>query len=247
MALGNLFKLAKLRIESFYDVARSRPLHAGFAGSNTLEVMYNPESLSTHHESVYQWRQGFGSQGSSIPWSHSRSRELTVKLVFDGTGVGQFGAEKLLRSAPTVAEWIRTFLSMCYDVQSESHESAYLRLKWSTDIFGRDGFECRLRSADIQYTAFDRDGSPLHAELTAKFVESVDPKKKSAQLRLSSPDLTHRRVVRDGDTLPQLCREIYGSPDHYLRVAEVNGLDDFRSLTPGQELLFPPFARDERP
>jgi hypothetical protein len=27
------------------------------------------------------------------------------------------------------------------------------------------------------------------------------------------------------------------------RVAEVMGLDDFRGLTPGQELLFPPFAK----
>lgn len=243
MALGNLFKLAKLTIEAYKDVARRKPLRGGPFGSNSLEVMYNPETLSTRHESVFQSKQGISTQGSSARWSHSRSRELSVKLVFDGTHVGTGLVGRLFQ--PTVAEWIKTFLSLCYNVQSESHEAAFLRLKWSTDIFGHDGFECRLQSADIQYTAFDRDGSPLRAELTAKFVEAVDPSKKTAQLRLSSPDLTHRRVVRDGDTLPQLCVEIYGSAAHYLRVAEVNGLDDFRRLTPGQELIFPPFARDD--
>jgi nucleoid-associated protein YgaU len=100
-----------------------------------------------------------------------------------------------------------------------------------------------LQSVDIKYTTFDRDGSPLHAELAAVFVEDLDPKKKASLDRLSSPDLTHRRVVRSGDTLPLLCREIYGSAQHYLRVAEVNRLDDFRELRPGQELIFPPFER----
>lgn len=243
MGLLNLFKLAKLTIEAHQDVERRKPLRAGRWGANTLEVMYNPETLSTRHESVFQTKQGISTQGSTSRWSHSRSKELTVKLIFDGTNADEGLVSRILK--PTVAEYIKTFLSLCYNVQSESHEAAFLRLKWSTDIFGNDGFECRLQSADIQYTAFDRDGSPLRAELTAKFVEAVDPSKKSAQLRLSSPDLTHRRLVRAGDTLPQLCFEIYGSSAHYLRVAEANGLDDFRRLTPGQELIFPPFARDE--
>ena len=245
MALGNLFKLAKLTIEAYHDVGRSKPVAGGLTGGNTLEVMYNPETLSVRHESVFQGKQGIATQGGSARWSHSRSRELTIKLVFDGTNVGHFGVE-LLRHVPTVAELVKAFLSLCYDVQSESHESSYLRLKWGTGVLGPDGFECRLQAVDIQYTAFERDGSPLRAELTAKFIEALDPTKKNAQLRLSSPDLTHRRVVRSGDTLPALCREIYGSAGHYLRVAQVNGLDDFRGLEPGQELIFPPFARGER-
>ena len=109
--------------------------------------------------------------------------------------------------------------------------------------FGDAGFDCRLQSVDVQYTAFNRDGSPQRAELAAVFVEDLEPQKKAKLDRLSSPDLSHRRVVKDGDTLPLLCLEIYGSPQHYLRVAEVNGLDDFRALVPGQALIFPPFER----
>ena len=55
--------------------------------------------------------------------------------------------------------------------------------------------------------------------------------------------LAKGRIVRSGDTLPLLTKQVYGSADRYLEVARVNGLDDFRRLTPGQELRFPPLAR----
>lgn len=243
MSILNRFKLAKLTIDAFEDIARKKPVK-GVKGKSSLEVMYNPETLSTRHESEISRKQGIKIQGANPKWTHTRSKDLSVKLVFDGTHVSEFGVMRL--RATTVGERVKQFLTLCYDVQSDSHEAAYLRLSWNKDMFGPDGFECRLASVDIEYTLFDRDGSPLRAELSARFVEALDPAKQNAQLRLSSPDLTHHRVVREGDTLPLLCREIYGSSAHYIRVAQVNGLDDFRDLRPGQALIFPPFAAPER-
>ena len=48
--------------------------------------------------------------------------------------------------------------------------------------------------------------------------------------------------MKSGDTLPLLCKEIYGSSAHYLRVAADNRLDDFRNLVPGQTLYFAPLV-----
>lgn len=235
MALGNLFNLAKLTIEAYSAPTRS----SGLTGQ--LEVQYNPETLSTKHESVYNKAQGVTTGSSKSRYSHSKSGLLTVALVFDGTNVSYMGIEQLL-PIPTVGERIRQFLQTCYLIESETHEPAYLRLKWGKGVL-EPSFDCRLQSVDIKYSAFDRDGSPLRAELNAVFTEDLDPKKKFAIERLCSPDVTHRRVVRSGDTLPLLCREIYGSAKHYLRVAEANGLDEIRYLTPGRELVFPPFER----
>jgi len=238
MALGDLFKLAKLTIAAYKGADRADP------PLGTFEVQYNPETLSLQHESVFQQQQGVGTSSGEGKFSYGRSKRLNVNLVVDGTNVGHMGIE-LLRPVPTVADQISKFLATCYAVHGETHEPAYLKLLWGNGVL-QPGFNCRLQSVDVKYTAFDRDGSPLHAELGAVFVEQLDPKQKLAEVRPSSPDLTHRRVVRDGDTLPQLCREIYGSPSHYLRVAQANGLDDFRSLAPGQELIFPPFERPRR-
>lgn len=231
MALGDLFKLEKLTIESF-DKPGEEP-------KGTFTAQYNPETLSMRHESVYQPDK----QGK---FAHSKPKRLSVSLVIDGTKVGYLGVE-LLGRVKSVADRIQEFLAICYQTQGETHEPRYLRLKWGELKWGEGAlepsFECRLESVDISYSAFDRTGAPLHAQLAAVFVQQLEPPKEAAQQRSSSPDLTHRRVVLDGDTLPQLCREIYGSPLHYLRVAQVNGLDDFRNLAPGQELLFPPFER----
>jgi len=46
--------------------------------------------------------------------------------------------------------------------------------------------------------------------------------------------------VRDGDTLPLLCERIYGDSRYYMAVARFNGLRQFRALTPGMALHFPP-------
>jgi nucleoid-associated protein YgaU len=55
--------------------------------------------------------------------------------------------------------------------------------------------------------------------------------------------LTHSRIVKSGDTLPLLSKEIYGNSAYYLQLAQANNLDDFRNLQPGQEIFFPPLAQ----
>jgi hypothetical protein len=244
VGLSNLFKLAKLTIKAFEDIERKKPLMVGLQGTNELEVMYNPETLATKHANVSQKVKTLGGK-TETRWLHSASKELTVTLVFDGTNVSSFGIEQLF-GIPTVSQLVKAFLDLTFRVESQSHQPAFLTLIWGTGVLGPEGFECRLDTVDIQYTLFDRDGSPLRAQLTAKFIEAVDSTKKSQQLRLASPDLTHHRVVRAGETLPLLCLEIYGSAEHYLRVAAVNELDDFRELEPGSELFFPPFERKQK-
>lgn len=247
MALGDLFTLAKLTIEGYSDPDRSQSLGPPFT------VQYNPESFSLHHENVFQRPAGQGNTAGERGWSYSQPKRLSVTLVLDGTNVGYMGIERL-GSLPTVAGQISAFMGLCYHVQSDSHEPAFLKLSWGAALGGfapLDGmqqpkFPCRLASVDVHYQSFDRDGSPLHAELAAVFAEHLDATLNAAQTKLTSPDLTHRRVVVDGDTLPLLCREIYGSSVHYLRVAQINRLDDFRNLTAGQELIFPPFERRRR-
>ena len=232
MSIGNLFKLSKLTILAYKDEERSQA-----NGPGRFEVQYNPETLTLKHESVFL----HGTRLRKAHYSHTRAKSLTVDLVFDGTRVGYMGVE-LLKHRATVGERVKDFLQSCYQIDSATHETAHLTLSWDKGVFG-SSFDCRLQRVEIKYTAFERDGSPLHAELKAVFIESISADKQHAAERLTSPDVSHSRLVVAGDTLPLLCREIYGSASHYLRVAEVNGLDDFRVLTPGTALIFPPFER----
>jgi len=83
----------------------------------------------------------------------------------------------------------------------------------------------------------------LRAIGKAKFSESISPKLEAAEKKNESPDVTHKRTVQAGDTLPLMTERIYGDSKYYLEVAKINNLVNFRQLKPGQELFFPPLEK----
>ncbi|MCB0005153.1 MAG: hypothetical protein KDE09_07730 [Anaerolineales bacterium] len=233
------FKLQKLTIEAYEDVERFVRAGAVF------RAMYNPESFSLEHTIQHTPNRGLNTTGGANKYLYTPPSTLNLTLIIDGSGVHEFGlatAWRKLRRQNIVDEQIDLFLDLCYNVNGRTHEPKYLRLIWGEGPLKK--YNCRLKSVKVNYTSFARDGSPLRAELQANFFELEDVAVRKRRDRFSSPDLTHRRVVKAGDTLPLLTREVYGSASHYLRVAQFNGLDDFRQLTPGQTLIFPPLASE---
>lgn len=228
MGISNLFKLEKLTITAYKTADRS-------GWGSTFEAMFNPASYSQNYSIEWKRRQGINDLGAELEYTLSAPSELSFNLILDGTGVDDYGLVSW--ASQTVSERVQEFLDVTYTYQGSLHEPAYLLAEW-----GDLSFSCRLSSVDIKYTAFDRDGTPLRAELDVTLLSDIGVEKLAQEAGKTSPDLTHARVVRRGDTLPLLVSEIYGSSDHYLDVARFNGLDDFRNLTPGQQILFPPLA-----
>ncbi|XXY49190.1 hypothetical protein WME91_55195 [Sorangium sp. So ce269] len=225
----NLFKLEKLKIKAFKDAARRQPSAAPF------EAMFNPASFSDSYAITWGARQGVGTSGPQLSYSGSKPRALTLTLVVDGTGVESIGLLAPMRKS--VKDRVKTFLDVTFRYNGVIHEPNYLLVEWGSLIFS-----CRLSAAEIKYTAFERDGTPLRAELQVTLISDKAAKARAREEGKTSPDLTHSRIVRSGDTLPLLTRDIYGSSAAYLDVARWNRLDNFRSLIPGQQILFPPLA-----
>lgn len=229
------FKLQKLSITA-YDEPERR------TASDSFEVMYNPSSLTMSHQNVFEDLQGINTAGRQARFSHALSESLAIDLVIDGSGVSDFALVRALGfGAKSVTEQIDAFLALTFHMDGEIHQPKFLRLSWGDGAL--KAFDCRLDKVDIKYVSFARSGAPLRAELAAVFISDIEETKRASLVGKASPDLSHARVVRAGDTLPLLCQEIYGSPAHYLRVARHNGLDDLRALTPGQSLLFPPLEK----
>lgn len=236
MELENPFKLEKLKISVYKDRRREGKPERG----NTFEVMFNPTSFSMKHENVFKQKQGINTPGAQTGYIYSRSDRLSLDLVFDGTGVGDIGLASLAtligKGRGSVSKQIDKFLNLCFLMDGVIHEPKFLKIHWGEGAL--KVFKCRLESVDIKYTSFKKNGAPLRAELSTVFVEDL-----AAKVQKNSPDLSHTRIVNSGDTLPLLCKAIYGSSEYYLRVAQANNLDDFRNLIPGQEILFPPLAK----
>jgi len=201
--------------------------------------MYNPESVKQSYAIVWGKEQGVGQSSAELVYSRSLPNELNLDLILDGTGVDQpEDLSDVLQKPKPVLDQVKEFLNVVFQYQGELHQPNYLLVSWG----GIDSFKCRFLSVDITYTLFDRQGVPLRATLKAVLISDENAEERARKENKQSPDLTHERVVRSGDTLPLLSKQIYGSSAHYLHVARYNGLDNFRSLVPGQTLLFPPLA-----
>ncbi len=233
MGLLNLFKLEKLKVQVFSTRERlGKP-----ASKDIFEVMFNPESYSQSFENVFSSSQGINTSGREARYSLSKPSNLSLKLIIDGTGVSNYGAENLLSGIKDVYKEVQRFLELTSYMDGDIHEPKFLIVEW-----GKLNFKCRLKSVTVNYTLFDSAGLPLRAELNTVFVSDVETKQRLKKESKNSPDLTHSRIVQAHDTLPLLCEQIYGSPHYFIQIAQVNKLNDFRNLQPGQELFFPPLV-----
>lgn len=231
MPLASPSKLEKLQIQAFSDRERSSRV-------GRFEAMFNPESISLSYTIHYAELQSPGSGGEQANFVHGKQAVSPLKIILDGTGVADTGSAR--SQAESVTDKIERFLDLCVRINGSSHEPNFLRLQWGQGVLQQ--FDCRLHSLSINYTLFDRSGAPLRAELDVRFSEDVPNDTRARKENRSSPDVSHVRLVRVGDTLPLLCQEIYGSPQPYLLVARANRLDNVRALRPGQKIVFPPLS-----
>lgn len=193
---------------------------------DSFTVMFNPNTYTQSYGVEYHDRQGEGDTGSHQIFNKIKPRDYKFDFVIDGTGVAskRVDVQRLVDNFFTVVG---------YD--GEIHRPKYLKLIWGALVA-----RCILKTAETTYTLFKPDGYPLRAKIKAHFSEYIDDAKRVKQQRNSSPDLTHVRVVREGERLSLLCQQIYGTSEYYLQVAAYNELNNFRKLVVGQTILFPP-------
>jgi len=229
--LENPFKLEKLKIIAYKDRARNKRSFL-----STFEAMFNPASYTQEQEVKLAPNESIGSSATEAKFVRINPRKMTVDLLLDGTGVATTGLHLLPHTS--VSQRVKDFFDTTSSLNGKIHETNYLKLQWGTML----DFDCRLQKATVAYTSFDRAGDPIRAKLTMTVVSDEEAEEILTKEHRESPDVTHTRTVRAGDTLPLLADEIYGSPDRYLVIARANELDDFRDLDPGRELIFPPLV-----
>jgi hypothetical protein len=231
MGFLSIFKLEKFTVSAFTDNKRTKP-----ASPPKFEAMFNPTTLERKYAIEYGPGVGSNASGKELRYSHSPPTEINVNLVLDGTGASEMGVTTF--TSKSVEERVKNFLDVCYGYDGKIHQPHFLKAQW-----GILDEACRLVTADVTYTLFGRDGKPLRATIAAVFITAKEAYKREREENKESPDLTHSRIVRAGDTLPLLTEEIYGSGNHYLDVARFNDLDDFRRLAVGSEVSFPPLEQ----
>lgn len=215
-------KIERLKIYGYKD-----PKFQSKAG--TYAVPINPESFKHEMANEYAAKSGAESGGQTTQYKTQTAQRVSFTLYFDATGV--------VPGMTSVSDELRTFKSLAYDYHGSIHSPYYLKLVWGTFEF-----KCRLTSMNLDYTLFKPNGTPLRATANVQFEEFLSAEGVERKENNQSPDVTHVRTIRAGDLLPLLCHEIYGDSRLYLKVARHNGLNDFRNLSIGTQIVFPSLA-----
>lgn len=219
-------EFVKLQIVPFSDPGCENQAGDAFV------AMMNPENYTQEIKMEFQNAQGTGTSGSQPRFVMKPPEELTFELLFDCTGIID---KKPRKDISEDISKLREFL-MGYD--GEIHQPKFFKFVWGTSLV--KGI-CVL--LNIAYKLFNPDGAPIRAICKITIRELKEDERRVAEERASSPDLTHYRTVKKGDTLPLMCYRIYGHSKYYLQIAQVNKLSNFRDLQPGVELFFPPIEK----
>lgn len=254
MIKGLLGIIDKMRIEVFPSKEYTEP------PKKTIFVQLNPEKYSMKHNVAFCEDQAMGTSGNDLSFNRIEGEEVVFDFFFDSSGIvppGKIkdgkGEETFLDAlgdianalkpaivnpfgeVETVEKDVEEFKNLLMGYDGETHQTSYLKLLW-----GGYSLSCRLKSMDIEYTLFRKDGRPIRAKVKCTFKGTVSYKLMVAAENKNSPDLTHERTIKMNDNVTLLSESIYENNSFYIDVAKNNKLLSFRKVKLGQKIKFPP-------
>lgn len=222
-------ELKKLVIKAYKDEKFNDEVADG-----EFTTLVNPEKYMVAYKPEYTEEQGQGTSGWQPKFAKIAPQEIDLDLLFDSSGVIDGEADYV----DGIIGKIEDFKRIVFEYDGDKHKPNYLMVKWGALLF-----KGSLVDLSIEYRLFAPDGTPIRANAKLKLKGTIDDDLRVARENNQSPDLTHYRKVKAGETLPLMCHRIYGDPKYYLEVARVNNITQFRKLKPGQELFFPPLQK----
>ena len=234
-------ELTKIKITAYKTAAfeESKKISSG-----EFTALVNPEGYTRSYKVKYKDQQASGTKSQQMKFEKIEPEDIEFEFLFDKTGAlpGTFKAkdDAGIQQEGKEGVWpdIEKFKKVVYDYKGEIHQPPYLIIQWGELLF-----KCVLREMSINFKLFRPDGTPLRAVAKAKFTSTVENELRVRQEAKSSPDITHVRIVKEGDTLPMLAYQVYEDASYYIQVAKANNLFNFRYLQPGTKIFFPPIEK----
>lgn len=223
--------------------------------AEVFEALVNPQTLTLADTLNYNTTAPAGTPAPDLRWFHTAPSTLSFEILFDATGAipsnkpgsldgipiaGAIATAFEKKSAPydIVAE-IKKLKTLTVAVAEEVHRPKRVRIVWGKSVV----FDGGLASMSFNIKLFRSDGQPLRATASLSFRGHLSELQQQVSSPVSSPDLTHVHLVKEGDTLPLLAHQYYKDASLYLEVARANGLWQFRRLTAGTTIYFPPIRK----
>lgn len=195
---------------------------ASNAGASPVTVLFNPTDLSLDRGSHFAAMPVPGLAMPILQYIRGESDVLNLELFLDKTDQG--------RDIDADIATLESFIK----INSALHAPPVVDFAWGTFAF--TGVITSLRE---RMTLFSEDGRRLRARLSLSLKSYSSAEVQLRELKLSSPDRSHTRVLREGETLAHIANEVYGDPRMWRPIALANGIERPRFVEPGTPLWIP--------
>lgn len=228
MATG---EFEKLKIYAYTDPACGDDQLASL-DENPITAMINPENYTLETKIEFNEGQASGTSGSQPRFEKKLPGELAFEFLYDNTGIIDGNPRE------DITEDLQKLNDFLMGYDGDIHQTRFFKFVWGTSLM-----KGVCSTLNIAYKLFNPDGKPIRAVCKVTIREVTEEESRVLEENNQSPDLTHFRIVKKGDTLPLMCYKIYGDAKYYMQVAAVNKLSNFRNLNAGDEIFFPPFEK----
>jgi hypothetical protein len=227
--LANLLNggLSKLTIHA-------TPARGSLRPSRKVTALYNPQSISLRYSSVIEDNKAINDKGANNVGEFRKSLPptLTLELICDSTLPG---------NTKSFNDQVADLTEMCCLVEGKTQETYFLQVQWGDMKWGgRDAFTGRATSFAVNYTLFNRNGSPARASVTLTIVADGDSIKERSFAGLNLPDVPVVTVPDFANLalLLSIAEAFTNSAMHagYLTMAFINDLDNLDDFSVGNIL-----------
>lgn len=192
------------------------------AQGRVVQVLFNPTDYAVDRGSHYASMPVPGLSTPILQYIRGESQVLSLELFLDRTdGNSDIEADM---------EQLRAFAQ----IDGSLHAPPVAEFAW-----GHFKFTGVVTSLRERLSLFSEDGRVLRARLTLSIKSYKSAEVQRRELKLSSPDRTHVRILREGETLAHIANEVYGDPRLWRPIATANGITRPRFIKPGTPLRIP--------
>lgn len=217
---------------------KARLINVSVDPEEPIDVLFNPTEYSIDGGASYAELQIPGADMPILQFVRGEAQTLTLELFLDGTTRREPIEEDL--------NHLRDFVR----INGDLHAPPVCRFEWGRSVTEgasqgaqENAFTGVVTSLRERHTLFNEDGRILRTRvtLTLKSYRSVDVQNRETPRE--SPDRTHIRVLREGETLSQLANETYGDARLWRVIASENGIERPLFVEPGTALRVPSLPR----
>ena len=186
------------------------------------QVMFNPTEYDIDRGANYAELDVPGLSTPILQFIRGDAQTLNLSLFIDS-----FDSRQAISDALAA---LRAFVT----IDGDLHSPPVCLFQW-----GDQSFQGVVTSLKEKFSLFDSDGNVIRATVTLSLKSYLPVEVQLRTQKMSSPDRTRVRTVRDGDTLAGFASDAYGEPRLWRPIAEANGIDRPRFLQAGQTLVIP--------